>query len=979
MTRPLPPFRSRSLTPFLIALAVLVFALVSAPALEAQFRGFGKNKVRYDKFDWLIYHSPHFDVYYYPEEEHFLEKVVSFAESAYDQLSRELDFQIQEATPLIFYSSHNEFEQNNIILNFIPEGVAAFASPARNRMVMPVDMPDPVLYKLLLHELTHIFQYHILFQGSLSRAATARPPQWLMEGMASYMADDEDGYAKMVLRDAVVNDLIPSVAEGNPSGYFAYRFGHAVFDFIEERWGKEGFRDFIYEFRNTLGARPGRAIERAFRMDPEDFDVEFRRWLRQKYLQQLIDRGEPSDFGRPFRVDSAPGSNETSAVASPSGDLVAAFSVQRGDIDIVLFDAKTRRQIRNLTRGLSTRYEYLVVQTFTVGRRMGRDLAFSPDGNYLAAFARRNSGRVLMLFDVLKGGLAREISMDLDQQIGLAWSPDGKTIAFAGAKEGVFDIYLLDVESGEVRPLTQDPIFDGGPAFSPDGKSMVISSDVGGQTKLFRVDLANPSQRYQLTTGDSADRDAIYSPDGKRIYFTSERDGYDNVFALDLATNELRQYTNVVTGCSLPAVLPQPDGRESLVFTGTWNSQSKLYLTDLEEPVGEPQKAETAETPVAPGDLPKFEPAIEVAIDEANKDKYGGYRFFLTDAQTAFGVDDNQTLLGTIYLNFSDYLGDKQITAILSSYDALSNFYVAYNDLSKRLQKGVAIFDDRDFLFVAQDADTGQILDRRGEIRITGAAAQLSYPLSLSTRIDGSLGYVFRKFPIQQFVPGGGVVLGEVKDDFPFLTLALVKDKAIYANWGPVKGHRFRLDAYYAPDFDNSGALMTEISGDFRLYAPTTLRSGFAFRLFAGARDGNQPSPFAIGGESIRGFDFRQLPGTHAAFATAEYRFPLIENLALPVLRFQGIRGRVFLDVGAVWYDEFDLAFFFDANGDLTLRDFKFWNSDENRLETGVASYGFGFSVNFIGLDLNWDFSKRWDGDSTLGDTEVTFIIGTRF
>lgn len=978
MTRLRPLLRSSSLAKISFALAALAATLCLAPTSEAQFRGFGKNKVRYDRFDWSIYHSPHFDVYFYPEEEQFLEKVVSFAESAYDHLSREFDFQIQQPTPLIFYRTHNEFEQNNIILNFIPEGVAAFASPARNRMVMPVGMPDPVLYELLLHELTHIFQYHILFQGSLSRAATARPPQWLMEGMASYMADDEDGYAKMVLRDAVVNDLIPSVAEGNPSGYFAYRFGHAVFDFIEERWGKEGFRDFIYEFRNTLGARPGRAVERAFRIDPEDFDVEFRRWLRQKYLKQLIERGEPSDFGRPFRVDDEPGSNETSAVASPSGDLVASFSIQKGDIDIVLFDSQVRRQIRNLTRGLSTRYEYLVAQAFTVGRRMGRDLAFSPDGNYLAAFARRDNGRVLLLFDVLKGGIAREIEMDLDQQMGLDWSPDGTKIAFSAAREGHFDIYLLDVESGVPEPLTQDPIFDGAPAFSPDGKSMVFSSDVGGRTKLFRVELANPTLRFQLTTGESEDRDAIFSPDGKRLYFTSERDGYDNVFGLDLASGDLRQYTNVVTGCSLPAVLSRPDGKESLVFAGNWNGQSKLYLTDLEEPVGPVQKVEISQTPAAPGELPKFEPAIEVAVDEANKDKYRGYRFFLTDAQTTFGVDDSQTLLGTVYLNFSDYLGDKQLTAILSSYDALSNFFISYNDLSKRLQKGVAVFDDRDFLFVLQDANTGQIIDRRGEIRITGAAAQLTYPLSLSTRVGGSLGYVFRKFPQQQFVPGQGIVVREVKDDFPYVDVSLVQDKAIYANWGPVKGHRFRIDGYYAPDLEDSGSLLTEISGDFRYYAPTTLRSGFAFRLFAGVREGNTPTPFRIGGESIRGFQFRELAGDRAGFATAEYRFPLIEMLALPVLRFQGIRGRVFLDVGAVWYDDFGVLEI-NPDGSFFVRDFKFWDSQDDRLRDGVAAYGFGLTVNFIGLDLNWDFSKRWDGDQTLDDTEVTFIIGTRF
>ena len=102
------------------------------------------------------------------------------AESAYDDLSRRLNYQVPKPIPLLFYVSHAEFEQNNIILNFIPEGVGAFAEPARNRMVLPIDLPDEKLQDLIAHELTHIFQYEILFGGRLSRASrrTSRRGSW---------------------------------------------------------------------------------------------------------------------------------------------------------------------------------------------------------------------------------------------------------------------------------------------------------------------------------------------------------------------------------------------------------------------------------------------------------------------------------------------------------------------------------------------------------------------------------------------------------------------------------------------------------------------------------------------------------------------------------------------------------------------------------------------------------------------------------
>src|SRR5262245_9162748 len=151
---------------FGLLLVAGLLAVAAAP-LGAQTYGidaatnsnFGKNKVQYRDFVWKVYRSPHFNVHYYTAEEESLQKVVSFAESSYDDLSRSFNFQIKDPVPLIYYATHSAFEQNNVILNFIPEGVGAFASPVRFRMVLPIDLPDEELMKLIRHELTHVFQY----------------------------------------------------------------------------------------------------------------------------------------------------------------------------------------------------------------------------------------------------------------------------------------------------------------------------------------------------------------------------------------------------------------------------------------------------------------------------------------------------------------------------------------------------------------------------------------------------------------------------------------------------------------------------------------------------------------------------------------------------------------------------------------------------------------------------------------------------
>lgn len=956
----------------LLALGALL-ALTLVSSAQAQF---GKNKIQYRDFDWKIYASPHFTFYYYETEADQLEKVASLAESAYDRLTREFDHQIQDPIPMIFYATHSAFEQNNIILNFIPEGVGAFASSVRNRMVLPIDLPDGELFQLISHELTHIFQYDILYRGRVGRGVGGNAPQWFMEGMASYMAKDESTSDRMYLRDAVVNDSIPSILERGASGFLAYRFGHAAFDFIEDRWGKEGFRDFLFEFRNTFGGRADRAVERAFRIDPEDFDLDFRRWLRQKYLPKLVETGEPSDFGRPFRDDKGEIRQAISPTASPSGDLVAALAVTGGDLDIVLYDTRTRRPIANLTKGYTGSYEYLDAQYLTIGGRMGRDLSFSADGNYLAVFAKRERGRSLLIFDVLKRKLVKTIEMEVEQQMNPAFSPDGRTVAFSANRAGRFDIYTVDLETREVTNVTDDDTYDGSPVFSPDGASIIFSSVVGDHfSQLFRVDLADRSKRFRLTEGEWSDKDAVFSSNGSWLVFTSDRTGIDNIYSMELATGRTLQLTNVVTGCFMPTVLRRDGAIDQVVYTGFWRGDFDLYLVDIDKPVAE------AEIPPPPADptviepLQKFEPDIQVTLDEANKTKYRGFKLFVEDAGASVGVTDDQTLLGYTYLSLSDYLGNRRMILNFSSISSFSNFDVVYVDLTHRWNWSVEAFDHRDFYVLG--GVTGTSADRSARqqaIQQTGAVASWIYPFSLYHRITAGAGYIFQKASLLTgdfTVDNDGIVRPETVDvdnDYPFLTTSLIGDSAVFTQNGPVSGRRWRLDAIYAFDPDASGALYTQYEMEVRQYLSVSQRSNFALRLYAGYAGGNQPIPLYFGGlDDLRGVAFRSMIGDRAFYTNLEYRFPLIDVLATPVINFRSIRGRVFLDVGGAWFEEFGQGF-------------TFWNGEENRLQDAVSSYGFGVTVNLMGIDLNWDFANLWDFKSSLGYGYASqFWIGTRF
>jgi dipeptidyl aminopeptidase/acylaminoacyl peptidase len=103
----------------------------------------------------------------------------------------------------------------------------------------------------------------------------------------------------------------------------------------------------------------------------------------------------------------------------------------------------------------------------------------------------------------------------------VAWSPDGKTLAFTLQDTGWDKVYLLPVNGGQPKQLTQGESEDYAPTYSPDGKSLAILSNRNHpeEERVWIVPLngAQPRQLTQLPPGVEARPQ--WSPDSKSIYF----------------------------------------------------------------------------------------------------------------------------------------------------------------------------------------------------------------------------------------------------------------------------------------------------------------------------------------------------------------------------------------------------------------------------------------------------------------------------
>src|SRR5689334_7362426 len=93
--------------------------------------------------------------------------------------------------------------------------------------------------------------------------------------------------------------------------------------------------------------------------------------------------------------------------------------------DVVILSVKDRKLFKNISKGYTTQYEYLIAQSVTVSIDLpGRAIAVSPDENEIVAFVRRERGRNLAFWSVLTGKLLKEVPFPgIDQEIAPSFSP----------------------------------------------------------------------------------------------------------------------------------------------------------------------------------------------------------------------------------------------------------------------------------------------------------------------------------------------------------------------------------------------------------------------------------------------------------------------------------------------------------------------------------------------------------------------------
>ena len=970
-----------------ILCSVLLLGLLTPCVGWAQ--AFGKNKITAQRFDWHIHRTEHFDIHYYPSEAKLVPIMAAIAEEAYEQHSEDFEHELRDRTPLILYKSHKDFQETNIILQELHEGIGGFAELFKHRIVIPFTGSLEAFREVIFHELIHIFQYDIIYQKPHARIYSGEflysPPIWFIEGMADYFAEDNDAIGEMVIRDASMNNNIvplPQLQNFNrlSSPYVGYKLGQLAVAYLTETYGREKIAEILRGLRQSRTKDIDRVFREVLGVELQEFDKAWRQTVRKRYWPLIEDREMP-DLVAKNLTEKARYSHNIKPVWSPSGDIIAYVTGNDGFLEIVLMSAKTGERIKRVTKQFF-REKYEEIRTDASG--FGRSLAWAPDGDRIAFVAKHHDANYLLEVNILTEELTQYFKLDYDNVASPDYDGSGERIVFSALKEGQTDLYSIELLTGEIDRLTFDSFNDTHPSWHPATSKIVYASERGRKNRLVMVDLDKGTERV-LTNGSYNAISPVWAADGESILFCSDGQGIYDICRLEIvektdtqqettATStedgaepekqtadtvdegtvfteenspglaaqtlqvELTRLTNMMTGCFNPSL--SPDGK-LLLFSAYQNGKYDVHVMEVSKTIEE--KVEVADI---------SEPTLILTAEKQEnyriaKRKYSTRSSFALDAIFPdFTLGADGILRSTVQITGSDMLGNHRMGVSVmnqSSYLA-PDFIAQYGFLTHRTDIGAMIYNYHEYHIL------GGIQSRRGILqRITGLGVYLNYPFDRYHRLDLNLSMYSQPFsfnfqtnrPLDPFDDRGLLTMGSI---------AFVADTTMWREWSPYTGSRYRIEIEQSFPALGSELSLTNVIFDARRYFGLGRRSTIAARLLLGGSFGLDRSYFYLGGiDTLRGYDYEDLVGTRIGLINLEVRIPLIDVLHFgwPIRwTLGGIRGIVFTDLGGAWSDwqygpENPFNIFVREENRIRLDDVKASIGLGMRLELGLFSIDF--------------------------------------
>jgi len=856
---------------------------------------FGKNKVQYERFNWKYVSTRNFDIYFHEDGKELADYTAVEAEKALDKIQQEINYKLSSRITFLVFNSHNQFQQNNVISQFLSEGVGGVTQLFKNRIVIPFQGKYDQFQHVIFHELVHGVLNDMFHGGTLRNSMRDGGffiPLWLNEGLCEYLSHGGmNAETDMFMRDLAIEEKIPEL--NRISGYLAYRAGQTFYWYIAEKYGKEKVGEFVNKLKILKNV--DRAFESSFKMNVEDFSERWRRDLKRYYLPDLEHFKDIDEFAEPVTSRKKMGNYYNSAPAvSPDGEKLAFITEENGLLKIAVMDIDKPESARSIVSSFRA-------QDFEDLNLLAPGISWNPQGTKIAISAKAGPEDAVFLVDE-KTGKYQKLLFGLKSIESVVWSPDGEKLAFSASVGPQSDIFTYHLKTKKLENITNDIFSDLNPVWSPDSQTLYFISDRGIFTnpndfrmRMFEYD-THHSDVYRIPLNTRIIERLTKTPEYKkysiaidpyenRVLYVSDKNGIGNIYELNLNNMRSTPKTNSITGITQLSLTP--DGSK-LLFGAQVNGGYDIYMMKFpfEMNLGLTELPLTKFRMAASEQQEMLEKIIEEKkMQDAKEDALLGFGNFDIDTQdqklvapnfnlpmqvygeeswsknidTTFEAKDYKLkftpdlvtgmpsfntffgFMGAAQMMFSDELGDHKMFVLANLLFDIKNstFFFAYNYLPDIVDYQFSAFHSAGFFGEANELNRIEFI----RFRNFGFGTQATYATDLFNRFELGANYMnISKTNIDNpSVPifARNLILGKA---------SYVHDNSLMGWYAPNRGSRFKVSMQGTPKLGENGMSFLTVDADIRGYLPITNWVNLAGRL-SGARSlGPNPQKFFLGG-----------------------------------------------------------------------------------------------------------------------------------
>ena len=779
-----------------ISFAFLVVFIFLFENVEAQY--FGRNKPRYETFDFKVLETPTFEIYHYLENKGVLHDLAQKSEHWYQVHQQVLKDTFSKKNPLVFYCNHADFQQTNTISGRIGIGTGGVTEGLKNRVVMPLAFSNQQTNHVLGHELVHAFQYHMIIKGDSTNIRSLQNlPLWMVEGLAEYLSIGKvDAHTAMWMRDAILNDDFPGIKDLSNPKYFPYRYGQAFWAFIAGYYGDDMIERL---FMNTAQYGMEAAVDSLLGINVKTLSGMWKSATETHFKEIMQDAEKENFIGKKLLSEKNAGRMNVSPTLSPDGKYVIFLSEKNlFSLDLFLADARTGEVIRNIASAVRDGHLDAISGLESAG-------TWSPDSKQFAFVAFAKGKNRLVIKEALSGKTIEEMEIPgIPAFSNPTWSPDGKSIVFAGSVDGQIDLYQFFLKNPQgsankkLIQLTDDRYAEMQPNWSFDGKKLVFATDQislyegtthGKYTANIAVMDFETKEITHLDIFRGADNlNPVFDPEGN-IYFLSNHDGFRNIYKYDFATEEVFKKTDLLTGVSgitaYSPALSVSKKRDKVLFSHYFKGSYTIFQIKPEKLLNQKISPDSidfaaATLPVTlPGKKDIVNPNLAAMANmpnmpesSFNEKKYESkFRLDYIGGGGGIGIGNNRfssgtTLAGGVDMLFSDILGNNQLYTGISMNGEVYDFggQVIYVNRKKKLAWGASISHIPYRTGFQYFVDTATVILSDGTPILTdkvntdllrifedGVTLFGHYPFSTTKRIEASVGANYRYFRLDRY------------------------------------------------------------------------------------------------------------------------------------------------------------------------------------------------------------------------------------